>query len=310
MSHHASRILVGVDFSAESDAAIGHALAIARAKSSEVFLLHACTVPEPPAALNDYALPSMGELRARLEADVTADKAKLSDVATRFAAEGVKVTPLVADGFPDTTITQIGHDLAADLTIVGSHGRSGLKWLLLGSVAQRVVRLAESDVLVARGAAGHGGYRRVCVATDFSPIAGLGLEAALDLAHLGAEVEVVHFWHMTTGIGLYEISRMAMLDGWRGPVEHQLAEAGERLIAEHRRPGVSMSFRAIFEPVLPGALELIEREGYDLTVLGSHGRRGFRRFVLGSTAEEVARRAKSSVLVVHGAAAERVEAAA
>jgi nucleotide-binding universal stress UspA family protein len=93
---------------------------------------------------------------------------------------------------------------------------------------------------------------------------------------------------------------MASLAEWQGLLEEEIQEAGRRLIADHRRPGVSLEFHARFESVMPGVLEWLGRGGYDLAALGSHGRRGFRRFVLGSVAEETARRAPCSVLVAHG----------
>jgi nucleotide-binding universal stress UspA family protein len=311
MSHHPpTKILVGVDFSPESDAAVGHAMAVARSSGAEVVLLHACTVPEPPAVLGDYAPPALGDYRARIDADVAADRERLEDLRVRLSGQGVTVSHMVADGFPDTTITHVAREIGADLTVVGTHGRTGLKWLFLGSVAQRVVRLADSDVLVARGQPVLGGYRRICVATDFSPIAERGLEAALDLAHIGAEVDVVHFWHLAPRLGFYEPIRLASIEEWRGSLDAEMKAAGGRLIAAHRRPGVTLSFQSIFEPVLPGLQSFIEKGRYDLAVLGSHGRRGFRRFVLGSVAEEIARRAPCSVLVAHGADVEAIEAAA
>jgi nucleotide-binding universal stress UspA family protein len=311
MTHHPpTRILVGVDFSPESDAAVAHAVAIARASGAEIVLVHACTVPEPPPAIADYVEPTLGEFRRRLEDDVAADRAKLDALCARAAAQGVVVRQRVADGFPDTTITGLARELGADLTVVGTHGRTALKWLLLGSVAQRVVRLADADVLVARGEPAVGGYRRICLATDFSPISELALEAALDLAHLGAEIEVVHMWHLTPALGLSEPARLSSLSDWRGSLEEEIRAAGARLLAAHRRPGITLSFEPTFEPVLPGLLDRIGERGYDLTVVGSHGRRGFRRFVLGSVAEEVARRAPTSVLVVHGGERGAAEAAA
>jgi nucleotide-binding universal stress UspA family protein len=302
------KILVGVDFSPESDAAIRHALGVARATGAEVVLLHACTIPQAPAVLGDFQPPAMEDYRARLEADLAADRRQLDVVAAALAAEGVKVSQTVADGFPDVTITALGEQIGADLTVVGTHGRTGVKWLFLGSVAQRVIRLSHGNVLVARGEARPGGYRRICVGTDFSPIADRSLEAALDLAGLGAEVDVVHVWNLAPRLGFYEPIRMASLDSWRGALDEEIGRSGERLLADHRRPGITLGFEARFEPVLPGLLEHIDRGRYDLAVLGSHGRRGFRRFVLGSVAEETARRASCAVLVVHGGEGEGAEA--
>lgn len=301
MNHPPHKILVGVDFSPESVAAIRHAASVAKSAGAEVVLLHACTVPQPPSVIGDFQPPAMDDYRARLEADVAADRAKLERLRAELTAQGINVSQMVADGFPDTTIAQIGEEIGADLTIVGTHGRTGLRWLFLGSVAQRVVRLADSDVLVARGDAAPSGYKRICVATDFSPIAERGLATAIELAAFGAHIDVVHFWHLAPRLEFYEQIRLAAISEFQDSLEKEVYQAGRRLLAEHRRPGITMEFHARFESVLPGLLDWLSNDGtYDLAALGSHGRRGFRRFVLGSVAEEVARRAPCSVLVAHG----------
>jgi nucleotide-binding universal stress UspA family protein len=299
MTHHPiTKILVGVDFGPESDAAVAHAAAVARSTGAEIVLLHACTVPEPVPTI-DPIPAGLAEYRARIEADLQVGEARLARTEASLRAEGLLCSHRLDDGFPDATLADVAKDIGAELTVVGSHGHTGLRWLLLGSVSQQVVRLTERDVLVARGQPTRGGYRKICVATDFTPSSERAIEAAIDLAHLGAEIDVVHFWHVPPQLGVYEPIRLTHGDEWTGPIGEELAARGEAMIEGHRRPGVELSFRAIYEPVVPGLLELLARERYDLVAMGSHGRRGLRRLVLGSVSEETARRGPCSVLVVH-----------
>jgi nucleotide-binding universal stress UspA family protein len=293
------KILVAVDFSPESDLAVRHGMAIARHQGAELVLLHVGTILDPPEP--GFENHAAGYRRA-VEQGLRDNRERLESMRDRLRGQGVEVTHAVADGFPDTTILEVADEVAAGTIVLGTHGRTGLKWFLLGSIAQRVVRLAERDVLVARGDAPAGGYRKICVATDFSPSSERALESALALAASGAEIDLVHCWYVspTFGASGEPLLLQALLAADRSGIEHGLRERGDALIAAHRRPGVTVRFEPVFAPARAALIERLEGGGHDLVALGSHGRRGVRRFVLGSVAESTVARAPCSVLVAHG----------
>jgi nucleotide-binding universal stress UspA family protein len=293
------KILVGVDFSPESDAAVRHALAVARHRGAELVLAHAGTLLEKPTFSGDTPAGVL-EYYAQVEADVAANRNRLAELRERIGGQGVNVSHVLLDGFPDTALVACGREIGASMLVVGSHGRTGVKWLLLGSVAQRVVRLAERDVLVARGDAPAGGYRKIMVATDFSPSADRALASALTMAARDAVVEVAHFWVLPVPVGINGPMAMPPIDDLRAAVDAQLQARGQSLLASLARRDVDLRFHSIMAPVLPGAVDRLASEGHDLAVVGSHGRRGLRRFVLGSVAEGVVQKAPCAVLVVHG----------
>ena len=97
---------------------------------------------------------------------------------------------------------------------------------------------------------------------------------------------------------------VAWYDQLEAALEQNLRAQGEALLAPRRRPGgPSVDFHLLREPPTPGLVHWLETHPCDLAVLGSHGRKGFRRAVLGSVAEAVVRRAPCSVLVARAASA-------
>ena len=141
------RILVATDFSACADAARVVATALARALGATLALVH---VQSP---LPTYAFAEGGAL----------DLARLEDEQRRWALErleiqaeetaraaGIAVTTAIRVGTPAAEIVEAAREAGADVIVVGTHGRTGLNRLLIGSVAERVVRTAPCPVLTVR----------------------------------------------------------------------------------------------------------------------------------------------------------------
>lgn len=309
-----SKILVGIDFSTESEVAARHALDIARHVGAEMVLLHAGAIIELPQvpggieSLSDTTRRAIESYRAVLSQTLVRDRERLAELRRSLSGQGPEVSQMFIEGFPADGLCQAARELGAVLTILGSHGRTGLRWLLLGSVAGQTIRQIESDALIARGEPPHGGYHRVTIATDFSPSAVRALEQGVALAGRGAQIDVVHF-HVggLPRVEPYDAVLTALGTDVDREITADLEAAGQGLIEPHRGAGADIRFHAVAEPVMPGIVHWLERHRTDLVVVGSHGRRGVRRLVLGSVAEVVARRAPCSVLVARAApaAAER-----
>jgi nucleotide-binding universal stress UspA family protein len=145
------RILVTTDFSESGDHAVAHAFRMAADHTAEVVLCH---VVEPVVIPNPlYAQYYPGELMspdvlARAEADA---KQALEDRAPKegpFARVPRRV--VLGRGTPAEEIIRLAQELKVDLIVIATHGHTGIKHLLLGSVAERVVRHAVVPVLVVR----------------------------------------------------------------------------------------------------------------------------------------------------------------
>ena len=300
-------ILVGIDFSPESDRAARQAIDLARHVGAEVVLVHAGDTVELPtfdAHADRSAREGFEAYRAQLAAALAAHRQELAALRERLAGQGPPVSQALHEGFPDAALCQAARDLRADLVVVGTHGRTGLRWFFLGSVAGAVVRGSPTDVLVARGErAGQGGFRRILVGTDFTASADAALEHALDLAATGAEVDLVHFvgspWTMLGRAS--GGAPFAALPPAPEPVQRIIMDTArervEALAAGHARAGVSMRAHVVDAAPVPGLVHQLEQRAYDLAAVGASGRRGVRHLGLGSVAEAVVRRAPCSVLV-------------
>ncbi len=146
------RIVVGTDLSEMADLALDKAFDLAsREPAAEVHVIFAVThlgdyvemdLPNAPI----YAFP-LEEAQEKLEAHVAA---RLAAWQERTKKTFSRAATYVSTDFPAMAIAQLGSDLDAEMIVVGTHGRQGFKRFVLGSVAESVVRLAHTPVLVVR----------------------------------------------------------------------------------------------------------------------------------------------------------------
>lgn len=290
--HRYHCIAVGIDFSEEGDLARRHALRLAAQTNASVVLIHAIA-PIPVASTDFDAVTAQYAAASRAERD-DAERA-LEDLRHSSARTGLSVRAELVDGAPDTAVVAAAERAGADLLCVGTHGRSGIKRFLLGSVAERSTRLATCDVLVARWPEpGSDGYRRVLVPTDFSPGCELAYQRALALARPGSLVELLHCY-LSPSPGAPEPARGATAADFA-------AERGRHWMAQYRADRVQQTFDCVRDHAAHGIRAHLDVHGYDLVVMSSHGRRGLRRMILGSVAETTVRHASCSVLVVRAPA--------
>ena len=142
------RILHPSDFSTASSAAFAKAIEMAKACRAELLILHVIN-PIMPVAGEGYVSPRMyDELAASTR--VWARK-RLNALISRAKKAGVRAKGLLVEGVPHEQIVRIAKTKRADLVVMGTHGRSGLAKLFLGSVAGRVVTAAPRPVLTVRG---------------------------------------------------------------------------------------------------------------------------------------------------------------
>lgn len=149
---------------------------------------------------------------------------------------------------------------------------------------------------------------RILVPTDFSEHSRRALEYAFSLAQrMGASVDLLHVWEPPVHIAP---EALMMMPGWQdASVEkYGLAQAGQRLHdwAEPYRSG-PVPLQVHLERGIPAdAILRAAERGYDLVVMGTHGRTGLARLMMGSVAQKVSARASCPVMTVHGAESEEV----
>jgi nucleotide-binding universal stress UspA family protein len=140
------RILVPTDFSAPADAALTYAIDLASKLGASISLVH--VFDDPSGIHTGEYVPMPSEMRGEIVADLRRRLAEL--VAKRGHSE---LNPQLLVGPTARTIVETARDSGADLIVIGTHGRHGMSRLLIGSVAERVVRTATCPVLTVRSAA-------------------------------------------------------------------------------------------------------------------------------------------------------------
>jgi nucleotide-binding universal stress UspA family protein len=141
------RIVHATDFSPASRPAFARALDLARANRAELIALHVMT----PLVLYPPEVYVPAETYDRLLADMRADATRQLDrLVARAKAAGVRARGVVLVGIPHDRIVRAARSARADLLVIGTHGRTGMARLFLGSVAARVIATASCPVLSVR----------------------------------------------------------------------------------------------------------------------------------------------------------------
>ena len=138
-------ILVPIDFSSHAGAVLEWAAHLAEEHGSKLVLLHAYHLPVDFQQLEGAYLPP--DFWTQVKADSSAN---LERSAATLRERGLTVETVVREGYPATAIEEEARARHADLVVIGTRGHSGLKHLLLGSIAERVVQKAPCPVLAVK----------------------------------------------------------------------------------------------------------------------------------------------------------------
>ena|SRR6266536_575366 len=144
-------IIYATDFSESAEPAQAQAIKLARALGTDMIILH---VAVEVALFGEWPF-SMGEVERVDEAQKQWATGMLDERVQAARSQGVEARPELRRGVPFAVIVETAAELGAEMIVVGTHGRGGLQRFLLGSVAERVVRLAPCPVLTVRPGAQH-----------------------------------------------------------------------------------------------------------------------------------------------------------
>lgn len=141
-------ILIPTDFSKHSEAAIHFALSLAKKFNSEIYFLN---VSPPEFAFYSGMRTSVHtEVKREEERDVKKHREWLEEFVKKFNVEELRVNHLVKSGPPFLEIIIAAREINADLIVMGTHGRTGLSHVMIGSVAEKVVRKSPCPVLTVK----------------------------------------------------------------------------------------------------------------------------------------------------------------
>ena len=283
-------ILCPIDRSPSSLQAFSYAIALARWQGARLTLLEVVEASGPVgrrASANDSA---PNDTRAALERD-------LRRVLTARRASDVKVKIVMRTGNVVQEILAQAKASRADLVVIGSHGRGGLQRLVLGSVAEKVLRLATCPVLTVRSGVkvarrSRSLFGTVLCATDFSAAADRGVAYAKRLAkEANAKLVVMHAveWPFGDAVGA--------VDDLRKSLE---SSARDKLVRLLPRSSSDPGAQAVVTTGKASAaiLKVARARSVDLIVMGVSGRGALDVAILGSTTHHVVRKGTWPVLTV------------
>jgi nucleotide-binding universal stress UspA family protein len=284
-------VVAGTALTVESDVVVRTAAAVARAVGARLHVAHFLAEPELPASLRE-AVPSFaalsGDERRQGAAERLLDQLARCSVGTELLAGTT-----VADGNPQRRLAELASTLDAALLVVGAREPAEGCATLLGSTASRLARRGVCPLLMVRGRPSLP-PRRVLATVDLSPASVAAFAVALDwLRRLQAERVEVFFAvsPFQAAVGEREVDYDSAVSAARRELARLAGELGGSL-APRLTPVARRGFPR------QRILEEVEETAADLLVVGSHGRGGYERFLLGSVAEEMLQRAPVSVLVI------------
>lgn len=281
------RMVVATDFSAGAECAADAAIALAARLQAEIEWIHVCA--EPGEAL----FPSGNALITHLLDQQHREAREGLDVLQeRARARAVKSRIHVQAGRPDTTVARCVEETDADWVVVGTHGRSGIQSLLIGNVAEKIVRSSPVSVLCVRpGWTGKAGGT-IVFGEDF-----VSEENRRTVAELARLLEA----HLVAVHGV-ELPAAVMADTSFSPppalLESSVSEARERLAELAGDYGPGAETVVSLGSASAALCDQARRRNASLIVTGTASRHGVERWMLGSVAEKTLRHAPCSVLVL------------
>lgn len=268
-----SRLLVPTDGSEPAIAALEHAASIAVATGATAHVLHVSETSDED-----------------------------DPVAEQIVAEGVSwvedadATALgeSRSGSPSEETLEYAAEIDADLIVLGTHARRGIERLVLGSVTEATVRRAERPVLVVSARSDTDlayPYQRIVVGVDGSDHSTTALQRAVELASPSGTVHLLSVVDVTP-INVEE------------PIRTQFEAAAKSIVSDVEDVARAAGAKTVETEVTTGApadeiCSYAADVDADLVAIGTHGRRGVDRLLLGSVAERVLRTAPMPVLTVH-----------
>ena len=287
-------ILFAADFSADSKETFRMACSLAVENKARLFVLHVLEpslVAEEPVYFGQAAVQffSVGKDQSMHESIMR----KLAE--TYIPDDPLETEYLTRDGDAAHEILLEADRVGSYLIVMGTHGRKGISRLLAGSVATAVIRGAKCPVLAQRSRVNPGGastFGVILHPTDFSECSRAALDVARSLArYSGARLIILH----VAPLDVYMEGRMGMEFDVR-EYRDALETIRERVDGPDLKYPVETQLTRGFEA--EDILQVAKEAGCDLIVMGTHGRSGLGRVLMGSTAESVVPRADCPVLVV------------
>lgn len=216
---------------------------------------------------------------------------RLNDLVENKLDDDIANDPIVEVGNPAHAISETANDF--DMVIMGTHGRTGFKRFLMGSVAEKVIRTCKTPVLLVEEYSKTFPIKNILVTTDFSYNAQKAFPLAYEIAKkTGANINFVHIISKDNFENIDEIDGLAE-NRTKALKEHIQVHFSD--IKDRVKPEVIVSTKSIPEAIH----DLNFSRKYNLIVMATLGRTGIKNMLLGSVAQSVVRNNETAVLTVN-----------
>jgi nucleotide-binding universal stress UspA family protein len=279
------RILAATDFSTRSQRALRRAGLLARASDAELALVHVVDDDQPPRLVY---------IESR-----EAERTLVEQVDSMTELRGVRCRPMVVPGDPFDGILRTAAEVEADLVVMGAHRKQLLRDIFVGTTVERVIRTGPYPVLMVNNEAGEL-YRKVLAPVDLS-------ERSADAIRVSRTRRLVDEAHVTFLHAFLPLAKGKMFMAGVGRNRIDDYVAGERRTAidevtaflPENDPGRGgWSLRVEEGEAFEVILRVVEETVPDLLVIGTQGRSGLLKVLLGSVTEEVLRSLNVDILAV------------
>jgi len=280
-------VLCAIDLSSMTTHVLMAAAEVAQAYDAKLVVLHAVEVWD---RRYDFIVD---DLVKRIEVDAQAKvHAELGRLGKKH---DVPIEVQVVKGHGHVAIISAVKTLRPDLLVIGSHGRRGIDRVLLGSVADSVLRQSPASVLVVRPLRNPDFYTIVC-AVDFSDCSRQALERALDLAQRD-KVKSIRALHVFEIPVVYVDAGLAYQAAFE-QVEKAHIKEMEKFLKPYQNCGVAIESTVQEGPAAPTIMAFADRVNADLLVIGSHGRSRLGAMLIGGVSNKIVHRTQVPLLAV------------
>jgi len=291
-------ILCTTDFSDYSNQTVSYGVAIAKEFDARLLVCHIIDLQFAAIYGTVHFLPP--DLQTQ---SIETAQERITDL---MASQTVPWEAVVSTGPPADEISRVVADREVDLAISATHGRTGLKRFILGSVTERLMRSLECPLLVVRETppdqmpdpARGLHFNKILVGCDFSPAANAALEYGVSLAQeFEAELHLIHVLEPQ----VYSDFLATTLDGMHGEtgdIKEKLDQRLTNLITPEAMNWCRISSAVTEGRPFEAITDYAGDNGIDLVVLGVRGHGVVETLFLGSTTDRVVRKAQCPVLSV------------
>ncbi len=311
MSSSDKRFLFATDFSTFSDHALEHALYWSKAFGAALDCVHVI-------AVHRHLDLEGAVIETFLEEERKVTKPKFEALVSKIQKEGGACVGHYLTGIPDEVISQLALETGADCIFMGTRGWRGMDRILLGSTAERVVMTAPCPVLTVRtptdpsttsinpedpdfkqspqkGVASGNPPSHILVPIDLYDSSKDAVEYTFEVTSaFNIPVTLLHVRDPITYSLDFTLTRVQIEKEKTSEIEHGLRDLCRRF----QEKGQSASYLLKTPPTPDAILQTLEECGANLIIMGTHGRRGFSRLLMGSVASAILRKSPVPVLTV------------